>query len=120
MIDESSGDVVIENGEIQLVNGAELTRQTIKSVLSTKKGEWFTNWDEGVEYDAILGKRYHATQDDEVVRTLMQDGLAQVDENLSIDEFTSEFDNETRKLSVEFTARNSETEESVSIKNIWG
>lgn len=61
MLDEK-GDLVIESGNIQMVHGEELTKQTIKSVLGTKKGEWFLNWEEGINYDNILGKKQYASQ----------------------------------------------------------
>ena len=50
------GDLVITNNEIELVEGDELTVQTIQSVLSTNKGEWIFDTDEGIEFDNILGK----------------------------------------------------------------
>ena len=53
----SNGDVVIKNGEIQMVSGAELTRQTVETVLGTNKGEWFFNVDEGITFSNILGKK---------------------------------------------------------------
>ena len=61
MLDEQ-GDIVIESGAIQMVHDAELTMQTIRSVLGTQKGEWFLNLDEGINHDAILGKKRYASQ----------------------------------------------------------
>ena len=58
----NKGDVLIENKEIQLVHGTELTMQTIKSVLGTQKGEWFLNSDEGIDRNEILGKKRYASQ----------------------------------------------------------
>lgn len=54
---DEHGDVVIQNGEIQMVYGANLTAQTVKSVLSTQKGEWFLDANEGINRDNILGKK---------------------------------------------------------------
>lgn len=56
------GDLLIENGDIQMAHGAELTKQTIKTVLGTQKGEWFLNWDEGINHNEILGKKRYASQ----------------------------------------------------------
>lgn len=56
------GDVIIESGNIQMVYGSELTKQTIKTVLGTQKGEWFLNWEEGIDHNNILGKRHYASQ----------------------------------------------------------
>ena len=52
-----NGDLSISNGEIDIVEGAELTAQTIGSVLSTNKGEWLFNAEEGIDFDVILGKQ---------------------------------------------------------------
>lgn len=51
------GDVIIQNGEIQMVYGANLTAQTVRSVLSTQKGEWFLDSNEGINLNNILGKK---------------------------------------------------------------
>ena len=53
----TDGDLSITNGEIDMVDGAELTAQTIGCVLSTNKGEWLFNTEEGIDFDAILGKQ---------------------------------------------------------------
>ena len=59
---DDKGDLIIENGDIQMAHGAELTKQTIKTVLGTQKGEWFLNWDEGINHNEILGKKRYASQ----------------------------------------------------------
>lgn len=51
------GDLVITNNEIELVEGNELTKQTIQSVLSTNKGEWKFDTEEGISFYNILGER---------------------------------------------------------------
>lgn len=53
---DENGDLLIKNGEIQMVSGAELTQQKVKTVLSTNKGEWSLNVDEGIDFKNILGK----------------------------------------------------------------
>lgn len=59
---DENGDVLIENGTIQMVHGSELTAQTIKSVFGTQKGEWFLNWEQGINHNEILGKKRYASQ----------------------------------------------------------
>lgn len=59
---DERGDLIIENGVIQMVHGVDLTTQTLKSVFSTQKGEWFFNQDEGIEINEILGKKRYASQ----------------------------------------------------------
>ena len=53
----NDGDVAITNGEIELVEGDALTVQTIQQVLSTNKGEWLFDAEEGINFDNILGKK---------------------------------------------------------------
>ena len=45
-----------------MIQGTELTKQTIKTVLGTQKGEWFLNWEEGINHNEILGKKRYASQ----------------------------------------------------------
>lgn len=52
----TDGDLVITNEEIEIVEGSELTAQTIQCVVSTNKGEWLFNQDEGINFENILGK----------------------------------------------------------------
>ena len=59
---DDKGDLIIENGDIQMAHGAELTKQTINTVLGTQKGEWFLNWEEGINHNEILGKKRYASQ----------------------------------------------------------
>lgn len=61
---DAQGDIIIQKGEIQMIYGSELTAQTIKSVLSTQKGEWFLNVDEGINLDNILGKKLVVSEDE--------------------------------------------------------
>lgn len=51
------GDLSMTNGEIDMVENDELTIQTIQYVLSTNKGEWIFNKNEGIDFGNILGKQ---------------------------------------------------------------
>ncbi len=56
---------------------------------------------------------------EEVVKSIMQDGLTQVDENLIISEFECAFDKESRKLRVYFKAINKENGENIEINKVY-
>ncbi len=58
----NQGDVAITNGEIEQIEGNELTVQTIQQVLSTNKGEWLFDSEEGINFDNILGKKRVKTE----------------------------------------------------------
>ena len=57
--------------------------------------------------------------EDEVIKAEMQNGLSQVDENLVIDDFSTVFEKDTRKLRLHFTAVNKENGETVEINNVY-
>jgi hypothetical protein len=58
--------------------------------------------------------------EEDVVRSEIQDGLSQVDENLLLDEVVNDFDKETRKLTTYFKATNAETNEIIETSMNWG
>ena len=58
--------------------------------------------------------------EDDVIKSVLQDGISQVDENLIIEEFESAFEKETRKLRTYIKAVNKETDEQVEINQVFG
>ena len=113
------GDIVIENNEIQMVSGAELTRQTVETVLNTNKGEWFFDSDEGITFSNILGKNQKIKSEySDIVKSEILDGLSQVDSSFSISEFSADYNSTIRKLTAKFTAYN-ENGETVEVVDVW-
>ena len=110
---DETGDILIENKEIQMVNDKELIRQEVWEILSTNKGEWFFNWEQGIEFDNILGKGVT----EEAVRNEIVDGLQQVDENLSISDFSMTV--KGRKAYVKFNAVNEVTNEEIQVSTTF-
>lgn len=108
-----SGDLIIENNEIQMVENEELIRQTVREIINTNKGEWFFDWEMGIDFSNILGKGVT----EEMVQAEIEEGLQQVDEVLHISDFTMSV--EGRKLKVTFTAKNEETDEEIEVIEIW-
>lgn len=114
-VDENH-DVVIYNGILQLVEGSELKRQTAECTLNTKINEWFFNDELGIDFYAILSKR---AVEDETIKSVILDGLRQVDETFTIDKFAADFNKKNRKLKISFTA-STEDGQTVTISNVWG
>lgn len=99
-IDED-GDVLIENNDISIVNEDELLQQKVWTVLQTNLGEWFFDWDQGIDFGNIIGKGTTA----DLVRHEIERGLAQVDSTFVITEFTYEANIITRRAWVTFKAQ---------------
>ena len=108
-----NGDILISRNEIQMVNGNELLRQTVESVLQTNKREWFLNWEEGINFYNILGKR----RSDEIIKNEIAKGLLQVDSSFVIEEFNISVNG--REMQIAFTAKNSNGDV-ISVSNFDG
>ncbi len=112
---DKNNDILIQNNQIQMVNSEELTKQTMRTVVGTNKGEWCLNENEGINFKNILGKN----TDEEIIKNEIEQGLSQIDSSFVITSFAMNFDSSTRKLSVDFQAKNSENE-AVEIENTFG
>lgn len=104
---DKNNDLLISNNQMQMINGNDLTKQTVKTVIGTNKGEWCLNENEGINFKNILGK---SVSDEDVIKNEIEQGLSQVDSSFVLTSFSSEFDSNARKLYIAFKAKNSENE----------
>ena len=102
---DNKGDLIISKHDLQLVRDKELTAQKIRLILSTNKGEWLLNTDEGINFRVILVKN---PNQDEILDTV-RDGLHQIDETFEITEYS--FEIKQRHLMLTFKAVNEGGEE---------
>lgn len=102
---DQSGDVVIENRQIQFVDGNELLAQAVRMVLATTSGDWFLNENEGINYRNIHVKNPNF----DLIRDEVQKGLLQVDSSFVLEKY--EYKTEGRKLIISFAAKNDSGEE---------
>lgn len=51
-----NGDLIIENGDLVMIDGRDELVQSIDRILTTNKGEWFLSMGYGLDYQAIQGK----------------------------------------------------------------
>ena len=100
---DENNDIRIVNNQIQMVNGTDLMKQTVKTVIGTNKGEWCLNEDEGINFQNISGK---SIPDDEVIKNEIEQGLMQVDNSFAVTSFTADFNSKSRALNVTFQAEN--------------
>ena len=83
MLDDN-GDVVIKDRAIQMVEGNELTRQKVQSVLSTNKGEWPLNTEEGIAFKNILGKsRIEEKQENNALKIYYEKEITHIKDDTS-------------------------------------
>lgn len=104
---DASGDIVIENNEISIVVGDELLKQKVWAVLRTNRREWFFDWEQGVEFDNLLGK----STNEELARYEIERGLLQVDSTFVITDFEYTTNPTARTAKISFVARTESGEE---------
>ena len=96
-----------------MVEGEELLRQTIKSIIETNKGEWFEDWEEGIDFSNILGKGVT----EEMIQAEIENGIQQVDESLNISNFEMSLNG--RALTVTFTCTKEENDTEIEVEAVW-
>lgn len=99
---DENGDVKIEHGRVQMIDGNELLRQTCQTVIGTNRGEWPFNLEEGIDFALLRGKQI----DYQAIQGELLSGLQQVDESFLIDSFEHEITAD-RKLHIRFSATSS-------------
>lgn len=57
--------------------------------------------------------------DEAVIRSEIEQGIKQVDPDLSVTEFSCIFDDSARKLKVHFTAKSQNSDETVEVSKTW-
>lgn len=112
---DENGDLLIENNEISIVTGDSLLRQKVLNVLRTNLREWFFDWDQGIDFDNLLGKDVG----EELARYELTRGLEQVDSTFTITAFAYTADTVERKATITFKAK-TESGEEVGGEVTWG
>lgn len=94
------GDLVIEKGDLVMVEGVDELRQTVYIGMQTNQGEWFLNPEVGIRHSVFFGKKPNDEEmRAEIIRGAMQDERIQTVEDIQI-----ERDMKNRKLTVTFRA----------------
>ncbi len=77
---DNHGDVIIKKNDIQLVCGTELSIQKIRQVLSTNRGEWWLDPEEGIPVQKVLKKNPNQA----MIRDYVRNAISQVDKSLEM------------------------------------
>ena len=112
---DANGDLLIENNEISIVVGEKLLQQKVSTVLRTNLKEWFFDWEQGIDFNNLLGKG----KNEELARYEIQKGLLQVASPFTITEFKYDVDRVQRTVKVTFKAQN-ENGAYVGGEYVWG
>lgn len=108
---EDDNDIVIKNGDIEVVDEPQASAQRMRDRLLTFRGEWFLNLQFGVPYrDNILIKNPRA----DVISAILKAEMLKSAEG-TFTSFESSFNQKTRALTVSATMETTDGEASVTI-----
>ena len=97
----ADGDLVIENGDVVIVDGLAAIGQHVAMRLRSFKGEWFLDQNFGVPYlQEVLGKGTPATR----LRAIFQEIILGTAGVVSVDSMELDYDGATRTLTIDFAA----------------
>ncbi|EST12039.1 DUF2634 domain-containing protein [Sporolactobacillus laevolacticus] len=108
------GDLVMKNGEIQMVEGDEELAQSVESILKTRQGEFFMDTEFGLNRDNLLGKQ--ADQDgahDDIVEAIAQEERIATMDNISFAD-----DRSTRSRSISLSMTKADDGETISLEDV--
>lgn len=98
LLDETTNDLVIINGELQLATDNLLTlRQRIYITLNAWLGEWKLNINFGIPYRQNI---FVKGVTKEGIDTIFLAKIAEFEEVISIDDFASEYNSRTRQYDI--------------------
>ena len=95
----NNNDLILQDGDLLLIDNAERCAQQILISLQFWYGEWFLNTSEGVPYlEYILIKNPNIAH----VRQVLTEAIEQVEGVQSVDSMTIDFDRQGRRLAVDY------------------
>ena len=99
--DINTSDIVLQNGDILMIDNAERVAQQIQITLRFWLGEWFLNTTDGVPYlDYILVKQPNMAH----IRQILTEQIQSVEGVKAVTDMELTFDQRKRSLLVEYTA----------------
>lgn len=97
----ASGDLVVKNGDLMIIDDAERIAQQILITLREWSGEWFLNTADGIPYlEYILVKN----PNEDHIRQILSEAILDVDGVQSITSMDLTFSRVNRSLIVEYEA----------------
>ena len=97
----ASGDLVVKNGDLMIIDNAERIAQQIIITLREWSGEWFLNTADGIPYlEYILVKN----PNEDHIRQILSEAILDVDGVQSITSMDLTFSRVNRSLIVEYEA----------------
>lgn len=100
-MDINTNDIVLQNGDVLMIDNSERVAQQIQITLRFWLGEWFLNTTDGVPYlEYILVKQPNMAH----IRQIITEQIQSVEGVKAVTDMELTFDQRERSLLVEYTA----------------
>jgi hypothetical protein len=101
-LDDDTGDLVVEDGDLALVEEADVVAQKLRNTLRTVLGEWYLDTTHGVDYfGAILIKGAQQAR----VESELREKILGVEGVAELTSFQAEYDETRRRFRLVFSVR---------------
>jgi len=104
---DHTGDLIIENNDLVLVYGKDVFVQALSQILKTRKGEYILDLEEGLVFETLFKK----DADLDNIQAAIIDAAQQVQVFSNFTLFNFDYNIYTRVLSIHFSAKFIDTEE---------
>lgn len=112
----AQGDIEIEDNNLAFSYDRDVYVQCLRQILSTRKGEYFLNIDEGLDHSVAIGNK---NPDEEQMFDALYIACMQVEQFVEIDKVIFNYDQSKRevdvKMEVYFSDLNDEGEKEIAI-----
>lgn len=92
---DKSGDIVFDNGKLEVVTGRENLKQRVKNSVAHYKGDWFLSPALGIDWFSFFGKKNVSERE---VKTALEENLAEDPEITKIESIEITKNNAERKV----------------------
>lgn len=96
-----NGDIEIIDNNIAMIEERDIFVQCFRQLLQTRKGEYFLNTDEGLDFSVFLGVK---NIDYELATDALHSCALQVEDFVEFQVLEYNFDDQTRKLNIKMQA----------------
>lgn len=111
-LDPDTGDLVVENGDLVLIDDADVVAQMLRLKLRTVLGEWFLDTTSGVDYfRKILRKGVQQS----AVESELRSAIVSVPHVEALRRFDAEYDEGARRFRLDFVVQTDLGDVSLSV-----
>lgn len=112
---DDNNDLVIENNNLLLIDGADLVKQILKERLQTFLGEWFLDTDLGVPYfQDILKKGVNL----KTISNVFKNEILGTPGVIELEKFNLDFTEGNRRLSLDFSVRTEDGSITINLEEL--